>query len=185
MNIVKNCDKSKDSLNIVLIGFMGTGKTTTGKTLSQYLKMPFADIDCEIEKRIGMSIQEVFEKYGEPFFRNLEKQVVEELSKLHNMIIVCGGGIVLNKENIINLRKNGVLILLRADAKTILDRVKGDDSRPILKNNMSEDGIKDLLTKRNKYYVEAADITIDTDHKAPEKICEEIIMNLQQFINRF
>ena len=164
--------------NIVLIGFMGTGKSTVGGELVKRLEMPCRDTDALIVQRAGMEISEIFARHGEAYFRELERTVVEEVSLEENTIIFCGGGVVLNKENVDNLRKKGRLTLLKAEPETILKRVTGDETRPVLKGNLSLEGIQEIMNKRNEAYIEAADIIIETDDKTVEEISMEIINKL-------
>lgn len=164
--------------NIVLIGFMGTGKTTVGKDLSQKLSMDYIDTDALIQERMGISINEIFEKYGEDFFRKIEKNIIDEISATKNTIILCGGGVVLNQENIPKLRENGKTILLKAQPITIYHRVKEDHSRPLLKGRMSLETIEKLLKEREEAYTTSADLTIETDGKMVEEITSEIITKL-------
>jgi shikimate kinase len=164
--------------NIVLIGFMGSGKSTIGKVLSQQLEMDWIDTDIFIENKMGMSIDQIFEKYGEEDFRNIECSVIEEISETKNKIISCGGGSVLNKENISNLKKNGKIIWLQAEVEDIYKRLKEDQSRPILKGKMKKEYISELLQERESYYLEASDMSIHTHMKDKDEIGKEIIYRL-------
>ncbi|WP_051569086.1 shikimate kinase [Alkaliphilus transvaalensis] len=164
--------------NLVLIGFMGTGKTTVGNQLASMLDMNLLDMDSIIEERLGLSISEYFQLKGEPAFRQLEKELVKEVSSHSNTIISCGGGVVLQDENIDNLRTNGKLILLWASEETIYHRLKDDETRPLLKINNPLNSIKELLEKRDSLYKSAADLVINTDDKTPEEVCSEIIGRL-------
>lgn len=164
--------------NIVLIGFMGSGKSTIGNYLSKQLEMEFFDVDTVIQGRMGIPVRSIFENYGEPFFRKMENAVVKELSERENTIISCGGGVVLDNNNISNLKTGAIIILLKADAETIYYRLKGDKTRPLLKDNMNLEYIKSLMKKRKKLYDQAADIIIHTDNKEIDEICKEIILML-------
>ncbi|MBM7613736.1 shikimate kinase [Alkaliphilus hydrothermalis] len=164
--------------NIVLIGFMGTGKTTIGKLLSKGLDMEFVDLDTLIEERLGMKISQYFEKEGEAAFRKVEKAIVEEVSSRANIVISCGGGVVLDQENIANLKKNGKLLLLQAKVETVLERLKEDDTRPLLKAQDLVVKIKDLLDARGSLYIKSADYVFDTDGKKPQDIVDEVIKRL-------
>jgi shikimate kinase len=160
--------------NIVLTGFMGTGKTEVGKILSQRLGYAIIDADSEIEKETGMTITEIFKRYGESRFREIEASVIKRLSGLKNIIISTGGGAVLREENVINLRKNGLIICLTASPETILKRTSNNSSRPLLQVEDPLQKIKELLEYRRPYY-EKADIMIDTENKNPLEVAEEII----------
>jgi shikimate kinase len=160
--------------NIVLTGFMGTGKTFTGRTLARKLGTKFIDTDALIEKDAGLPIPEIFEKFGEAHFRGLEKEVVERVSQEKGVIIAVGGGAIVNPENLINLKRNGVIICLTATPEVILSRVERNSDRPLLQVEDKIGKIRELLEKRAPYY-EKADIFIDTDGKSPEQVAEEIL----------
>lgn len=166
--------------NIILIGFMGVGKSTVAKKLAKALEMKTVDSDTIIEEKMGMSITDIFKKNGESFFRKIEKDVIKDLSALNNTIISCGGGVVLDKENIINLRRNGKVILLQAEPKTIYERLKQDNSRPVLQGSKSLEGIEKLLDERKIAYDSSADIIIKTDNQSVEEISTKIIKRLYE-----
>lgn len=160
--------------NIVLVGFMGTGKTEVGKILSKKLGYALIDADTEIEKRQNTTITEIFRQQGEPAFRDIEAEVIKQLSGLKKNVISTGGGAVLRQENIDNLRANGVLVCLSATPETILQRTSVNNDRPLLQTENPLQKIKELLAYRRPYY-EKADIMIDTENKNPLEIAEEII----------
>lgn len=160
--------------NIVLTGFMGTGKTEVGRILSRKLGYVLVDADTEIEKEQGMTITEIFKQYGEPKFREIEADVIRRLSEMGNAVISTGGGAVLRQENMDNLRKNGVVICLTASPETILKRTSNNNDRPLLQVEDPLKKIKELLEFRKPYY-EKADIMIDTEGKSPIEVAEEII----------
>lgn len=164
--------------NIVLTGFMGTGKTVVGKKLSNILKMELIDIDSEIERSEKMSINEIFRRFGEPRFRDLETEMIKKLSKRDNVIISTGGGAVLRDENIHALKEKGVIVCLFATPETILKRTSHSSNRPLLQVEDPLRRIKELLDYRKPFY-EKADIMIDTEGKTPSQIAEEIIEKLQ------
>lgn len=160
--------------NIVLTGFMGTGKTEVGRILSRKLGCVLVDADTEIEKEQKMTIAEIFKRYGEPKFRDIEADVIRRLSMMENTIISTGGGAVLRQENMDNLRKNGVIVCLTASPETILKRTSSNNDRPLLQVENPLQKIKELLEFRRPYY-EEADIMIDTEGKTPLEVAEEII----------
>lgn len=164
--------------NIVLMGFMGTGKTSIGKYLSQLMEMELVDIDELLVSRMNMSINKIFEIYGEEYFRGLETTAIEEVSQRSNLIISCGGGVVLNPRNIEALRETGRVIWLKAQPETLYQRLQEDDSRPLLKNNLTISYINALLTERWAKYEAAADFTVDTDTSSIEEISKMIIHRL-------
>ena len=164
--------------NIVLIGFMGAGKST----ISDYLKTVFAmDImDQIIAERAGMSISDIFETYGEQYFRDCETNLLIEMQSRTNVVISCGGGTPMRECNVAEMKKNGRVVLLTAKPETILDRVKDSHDRPLIENNKTVPFIADLMSKRREKYEAAADIIIETDGKSELEICEELIHSLRQ-----
>ena len=160
--------------NIVLVGFMGSGKTTVGKLLATKTGMPLLDMDAMIVKRTGKSINEIFADEGEAHFRTLERTLVQELAATEGNIISTGGGIVLNPDNIADFEKTGLVVCLLADAETVLDRVKQDASRPLLAGD-KERKIVELLESRKHLYG-AITHKIDTSGRlSPEPTAREII----------
>ena len=147
--------------NIVLVGFMGTGKTAVGKVLAEKLNMRYVSIDGLIESREGRTIKDIFRDDGEPHFRRVEKEVVREISGAAGQVIDAGGGIVLDEENLRNLQKGGIVICLWAEAQTIDERTKGHGHRPLLNVDDPEKSIKDLLESRKPFY-KKADFHVDT-----------------------
>lgn len=182
--IVKNSRKiqakSLFSYNIMLIGFMGVGKSTVSAYLSHLLEMEEVDIDQLIIEKEGMSIPQIFEEYGEAYFRNCESNMLIELQKRKQLIVSCGGGIVLRDENVQNMKKRGRIVLLTATPETILERVKDSKERPILNNNMNTKFIAELMEKRREKYLDAANIVVSTDNKTIEDVCEEVVAKLTE-----
>lgn len=166
--------------NLFIIGFMGVGKTTVSDYLSIILNRHKIDIDKYIEEKENMTISQMFEKYGEDYFRNCETNVLKELNEKSNKIISCGGGIVLRGENIDLMKKQGKIVLLTASAQTIYERVKSSTERPILNNNMNVEFISSLMKKREEKYLETADIIINTDNKDIKEISDEIIKKFNE-----
>lgn len=161
--------------NIFLIGFMGTGKSTTSRELKKMLNMECLEMDDMIVKKQGMPISEIFEKYGEDYFRDIESGLLVELKEKKNVIVSCGGGVVVRRENIGHMREGGTVVLLSATPKTVYERVKNSTSRPVLNGNMNEEYIAELMEKRREKYEEAADIVIATDGKSTTEVCKEIV----------
>lgn len=159
--------------NIVLVGFMGTGKTTVGQLLAEQTGMPLVDMDAAIEQRAGKPITEIFAQDGEPHFRELERDIVRELADQEDQIVSTGGGIVLNPNNITDYEKNGLVVCLLASPQTVLDRVKHDTTRPLLAGDKQEKIIQ-LLEARKPLY-EAITHKVDTDDLEPEAIAAQII----------
>jgi len=162
-------------LNIVLVGLSGSGKTTVGKLLEKSLNnLRFVDTDEIIVENEKKSINDIFAESGEQKFREIEKAVVEKVSMENNLIISTGGGVVLYKENMLNLKKNGIIFYLKTSPEVIAKRLKNDDTRPLLKVNDVKEKLYKMLEIREKLY-ETADVTINTDKLPPEKTVESIL----------
>lgn len=170
--------ENKLSYNLVLIGFMGAGKSTVAQNLSSLFSMEIVEMDQVIAQREGMSIPEIFASRGEEYFRNLETNLLKELQSQKNKIVSCGGGAALRPENVAEMKKNGKVILLTASPETILERVKSDNSRPVLNGKKNVEDIAALMEQRREKYEAAADLIISTDSKTIQEICREIIQNL-------
>ncbi len=161
--------------NIVLIGFMGTGKSSVGLRLAEKLKMEFVDMDREIEKVAGLSISNLFRLHGEVRFRSEEKLMAKKLGKRSDLVIATGGGVVLDEENIKTLRENGILICLDASAKDIFRRVSRKKRvRPLLKKNFRVEDIEKMLEERAEFY-SCADYRVNTSGKDFNTVVNEII----------
>lgn len=160
---------------IYIIGFMGSGKTTIGKKLAKKTGFKFIDTDSYIEKAQNKSIKYIFEKYGEKYFRNLEKEAISEIRKLNgNFIVSTGGGLPIFNNCIDELNASGVCIWLRAEFNTIMKRVSNDESRPVLKNAASRENIENILTTRSEIYKKAKYI-VEVDNKSVDSIVKEIL----------
>jgi shikimate kinase len=138
--------------NIVLVGFMGTGKTTVGKPLAQRLDMTFLDMDDEIVRREQMPVSRIFAEKGEPHFRALERALAVELAGRTGLVIGTGGGIVLNPDNIRDFSRTGLVVCLSLEPATIVERLAGDASRPLLAGDDKLRKIRDILDKRRPLY---------------------------------
>jgi shikimate kinase len=160
--------------NIVLTGFMGTGKTTVGKALAKMLHMKLVDVDEEIEISLKMTINDIFKIYGEPYFRDIETAMIKKLSRNRNCVISTGGGAVLRDENMEAMKENGIVFCLDANAETILERTGNNEDRPLLKVENPKRKIEELLSYRKPFY-EKAGIMIETGGKTPLQIAEEIM----------
>ncbi len=159
---------------ITLIGMMGAGKTSCAKILAQKLHCEFIDIDKLIELHNDCSVSEIFEKYGENHFRTLEKNAIKDNVKPENMIVSIGGGAFESPDTQAFLIENSKVIYLQTSAEVIYERIKTDLTRPLLKNNMSIERIKNIINKREKNY-EKANYIINTDGKTLEQVVEEIL----------
>ena len=165
--------------NIVLIGFMGAGKSTISDFLRTVFAMEVVEMDQIIAEREGMSISDIFETYGEEYFRNLETELLIEMQSKTNVVISCGGGVPMRERNVVEMKKNGRVVLLTAKPETILSRVKDNHDRPLLEGNKNVDFIAGLMEKRREKYQAAADIVIETDGKDKLEICEELVQRIR------
>ncbi|MFH1361047.1 MAG: shikimate kinase [bacterium] len=161
-------------MNIILIGFMGAGKTAVGQKLAAELAMDYLDTDELIEKTEQKTISEIFANDGEERFRELETRVVKTLGEYDNFIISTGGGIVLRPENVAGLKKAGPLVLLWAEPEVIYERVRAEYHRPLLKVSEPLAEIKKILNDRAKTYHQVADLKIDTSELNVSQVTEEI-----------
>jgi len=160
--------------NIALCGFMATGKSTIGRSLAKRLKLVFVDIDELIEKRADTSITEIFNKMGEAHFRQLESKALTEVAGHRNQVISCGGGAVLNQENVARLRADSLLVCLTATPQTILRRTQKSSNRPLLNTPDPMAAIRQLQAKRAGAYA-ACDYQVATDDKTIAELTSEII----------
>jgi shikimate kinase len=158
--------------NLVLVGMMGTGKTESGKCLAARLGRRLADTDELVAEREGLSIAEIFRSFGEPYFRASEREVVRTLAQKRGLVIATGGGVVLNAENVSDLRAGGFLVWLEAGPEALMLRLRGDQSRPLLGG---EDDLAALLAAREPLYLAAADARVDTTGKTVLQVAEEIL----------
>lgn len=168
------------SLNshIFLIGFMGAGKSTVAAQLKKMLPADQMEMDETIAREEGMSIPDIFATHGEAYFRDLETTLLKNLSGCSPMIVSCGGGAVMREENTQIMKQCGRIVLLTATPETVYERVKDNTDRPILNNNMNVEYIRSLMEKRRSRYESVADITVATDGKSAEEICQEILAAL-------
>lgn len=168
--------------NIVLIGFMGTGKTSVGKVIAKKLGFKFVDVDEVIERTTGMEISEIFSKFGEPRFRDIETEMIKLITQKTGQVIATGGGVVLKDENMERLKENGVIFCLQAPENVIFERVKHTKNRPLLQVENPEEKIKELLQKRMPLY-KKADFCIGTEGLTPEEVAEKIIKEYERLGN--
>jgi shikimate kinase len=163
--------------NIYIVGFMGTGKTVAGRALAKQLRSDFVDLDSCIEEKEGTSIADIFKAKGEEHFRVLEKQELLTASVKKGAVISCGGGIVIDPENMELMKGTGLCICLSASPQEILKRIGATSHRPLLHNADPLDRIQKLLSDRDAYYRQA-DIIIDTTNLSVEEIVDTILKTL-------
>lgn len=165
--------------NVVLIGFMGSGKTSVGIKLSYRLRMPVEDTDKLIERREGCSVSDIFRERGEECFRQLETELLRELAESGSVkIYSVGGGTPVRRENRELLKKLGMVVYLRLRPETAYERLKGDTSRPLLQCGDPLEKIRALMQERKSAYEEAADMILDVDAMTLEQIQDSIIMKM-------
>lgn len=165
-------------MNIVLIGYRGTGKSTVAKILGQRLVRTVISTDAEIVKEAGQSIPHIVEQFGWDHFRELETQMCRKLTGQDNLVIDTGGGLILKEENVKILKANGKIFWLTAMVETIVSRISGDTQRPSLSGTKSfVEEIEEILEIRKPHYQAAADVIIPTDHETPESIANQVLKN--------
>jgi len=163
-------------MNIVLIGMRGSGKTTVGKILAQKLVREFVEMDELITRKAGFSIPEIVEKQGWEKFREIEEEITGEAAGQDNIINASGGGVVTRENNIIKLKKSGVLVWLQADVDTLVKRIGEDTYRPPLGEGRSRrEDMEITLKERKPLYQQAADLTINTGNRTPEEVADLVI----------
>lgn len=166
--------------NIFLIGFMGCGKSTVAAALKRNHNLTCLEMDETIVRQAGMSIPDIFDQYGEEYFRSMETELLRSLSGTEGQVVSCGGGVAMREENVALMRQAGIIVLLTASAETILARTARDTNRPLLRGRRSIEGITELMEQRRRRYEAAADITVSTDRKAPQQIAAEILEAMQE-----
>lgn len=166
--------------NIFLIGFMGVGKSTISKALQKTFALDVIEMDEIIAQQNHMSISEIFDLYGEEYFRNEETKLLAKCQEKKNLIVSCGGGVAMRPINVEEMKKSGLVVLLTADPATILDRVQDSHDRPLLENNKTVEYIQKLMEKRRPHYEAAADLVVQTDGRDVYEICDEILRKTAQ-----
>ena len=163
-------------MNIILIGFMGSGKSTMGIRLSYRMKQPYIDTDKYIERRAGRTISEIFESEGEEAFRRMETQALESLlaDGIRDHVIATGGGMPVNEANHALLKSLGVVVWLRITPESVLERLSSDTARPLLQRPDREQVIRQLMEERAPLYSKCADVVVDVDGKRVERIMDEV-----------
>lgn len=164
---------------IVLIGLMGVGKTTVGRRLAKNLNLPFVDADEEIEKAAGLSISEIFDRFGEDYFRDGERRVIARLMSSKKQVIATGGGAFMNDQTRASILSGATAIWLDASLKTLLKRVARRDTRPLLRNGDPEQILRNLIKNRNPVYAQAH-VHVTGDDSPHEITVENIIKALKQ-----
>lgn len=173
-------------MNIILIGYRATGKTTLARLLAEKLGWQWIDADIEIERRAGKTISQIFAEDGEPAFRDLESRVIADLCGQNQLVIAAGGGAPMRPENRRAMKSSGKVVWLQASPQTIYQRMYTDPTtaqrRPNLTTRGGLEEIVELLAKREPVYRETADLTVNTEGKAPEALAEEILAALRPWL---
>ena len=165
--------------NIFLIGYMGTGKSSVAKFLSNKWGWNVLEMDEMLVQQEGMSISDIFKTYGEEYFRDAESNLIQEICMQEDKVVSCGGGVVLRSQNVEMMKQGGTIVLLAASPETILERVKDDTTRPLLQGNMTIAFLSEMMEKRREKYEKAADVMVQTDGKQIAEICKEIIEKIK------
>ena len=160
--------------NLVLLGFMGTGKSALGRRVAELSGRPFRDMDAELERRAGRPIRQIFAEEGEAAFRRREAQLAEEWGRGAGAVIACGGGVVLRAENLRALGANGVLVCLTARPEVVLERTSRSKKRPLLAGENPEQKIRDLLAARAPLYAQIP-VRIDTSDADLDTLADRVL----------
>ena len=169
-----------NSENIFLVGLMGAGKTTVGRQLAAELGKSFHDTDHEIERRTGVRISLIFEIEGEAGFRAREKQALDQLTQLANVVLATGGGAVLDADNRRHLAARGVVVYLHGQPKDLWHRTRHDKSRPLLQNTDALEKLQSLYLQRDPLYREIADIVADTGRQSARALLRQLLPQLRE-----
>jgi shikimate kinase len=170
----------KESSNIFLVGLMGAGKTTVGRQLAAEFSKTFHDIDQEIEKRTGVRISVIFDIEGEAGFRMREAQVVDQFTRLSNVVLATGGGAVLDADSRRRLAERGIVVYLRGQPRDLWYRTRHDKSRPLLQNTDALARLQSLFEQRDPLYREVADIVVDTGRQSVRTLVSQLLPQLHQ-----
>jgi len=168
-------DKQYGKRNVYLVGLMGAGKTTIGRSLAKRLALDFVDSDHEIEARTGVSIPTVFEIEGEEGFRKREALVIADLSRLSGRVVATGGGAVLREENRSNMKASGFVVYLNVPPHTLLERTRNDRNRPLLQVADPLLRLKELFVQRDPFYREVADLVVDGGRSNAQGVLQLLI----------
>ena len=166
--------------NVFLIGPMGSGKTAVGKQLARLLHLQFYDSDAEIELRTGVDIPYIFEKEGEPGFREREREVIDSLTQLNDVIIATGGGAILLPQNREHLAARGRVVYLQTSIEQQLERTRHGRQRPLLYTDDPEQKLRDLMAFRGPLYESIAAVVVSTDGRQVRAVADEIVQRLQE-----
>jgi shikimate kinase len=175
-------EKSPAPKNIVLIGFMGSGKSSVGRLVAARLGFQFVDTDQLIVQKTGAQITEIFREHGEEFFRDEESRALESLQNQSGLVIATGGGIVVRESNVALLRNLGAVVWLTANEEVIFDRVSRNSKRPLVQTENPRETIRSLLALRNPLYAAAAQFTVESGGLPHDKVAEAVILQAQRTV---
>ncbi len=172
--------------HIVLIGFMGSGKTKTGKRLAEEAGYAFIDVDKKITSEMKMSVTDIFNRFGEVFFRALETKTIKELRQMEKRAVISvGGGLPMQEQNHKYLKELGTIVYLKGSAETLQKRLEGDHSRPLLAGSNMEEKIRKMLQTREPVYEKLADVTVVTAQQPMKKLIREIHIKCEMFESQY
>lgn len=181
-----NPNMNKLNPNIILIGFMGSGKTSTGEVLAGKLGLRFQDTDLMIERKEKAAVSDIFTEKGEGYFRDMETELLLELKdKLVNTVLSAGGGLPLREENRTLLKELGLVVYLEVTAQEAVIRLNGDTTRPLLAEGNLKERVSDMLKVRSPIYEQAAHIKILTDNITPEEAADLIIREYEKRLQEY
>ncbi len=161
--------------NIFLIGFMGCGKSAVGRAVAEMTGRHLIEMDDAIAEAEGMSVPEIFETKGEPYFRDLETRFLEKLADKRGCVVSCGGGAAMRAENVHQMKRSGSVVLLTAKPETVYERIHSAGGRPVLAGRMNVGAIRALMDQRRPFYEEAADRTVATDGRTVKEVAGDVI----------
>lgn len=174
-------DRKLDSGNVILVGMMGSGKTTMGRALAKHLDKQFVDSDEEIQHRTGVTIPHIFDVEGESGFRARESSVIADLVKRENLILATGGGAVLMEQNRAVMRQNGIVIYLKASVHDLWQRTRHDRNRPLLQTDDPHAKLTELFQQRDTLYQQVADIVIQSGKLSVHTLMLQVVDNIEEF----
>lgn len=182
MQSSQSINRKFQSGNLILVGMMGSGKTTMGRSLAKHLDKTFVDSDEEIQHRTGVTIQHIFDIEGEAGFRLRESAAIADLVKRENMVLATGGGAVLAEQNRAVLRQNGVVIYLKASVHDLCQRTRHDRNRPLLQTDDPHDKLMRLFQQRDALYQQVADIIIHSGKQSVHSLMLHVVSEIEIFI---
>ncbi|HZW25894.1 MAG TPA: shikimate kinase [Gallionella sp.] len=167
--------------NLILVGMMGSGKTTIGRTLAKHLGKTFVDSDEEIQLRTGVTIPHIFDVEGEAGFRLRERAAIRELVGRNNIVLATGGGAILAEQNRDMLRQNGIVVYLKANVHDLWQRTRHDRNRPLLQTDDPRAKLAELFEQRDPLYMQAADIVVQSGKQSVQTLLSQLVEEIERF----